>query len=655
MCAIFTWVCRKMDERKFQMARASLQTVFHRGPDGGGFAWWNDLEREPVLFQEGGDLFRNTAGATGAISGDGVLLGHRRLSIIDLSAAGLQPMQYDARYWIVFNGEIYNHIELRAELEKRGRRFANLSDTEVILAAYAEWGSACLARFNGMFAFLIFDARTGMLFAARDRFGVKPLYYWISPDGDLAFASEIKQFSRLPGWNAKVNGQALYDFVCWGVLDHTDETIFGGVFQAPQGSFIEINTREKIRASSSGRLAFRRWYAPPQAVVSMDFEEACEECLRLLTEAVRLRLRSDVPVGSCLSGGLDSSTIVCIASRILKSQTGHAGQLTFSARSEVARLDEGVYMRGAAQAAEAQSNDITPRAQEVFEMLPGLSFQQDEPFGSASIYAQWLVFEAAARKKVRVMLDGQGADETLAGYASFTSFRLASLLRRGQVFSLTKELAAWSSSSSNGFFGPARLLAHGLTSKGGGSGKERRWAERVLNIEKLGAAPKNPWLWDGRPPKTLREFSLVNLTTHLPMLLHWEDRNSMAHSVEARLPFLDYRLVEFAVNAPDEFKLRHGRTKAMLRKAARDIVPDSILRRRDKIGFATGELEWQRGVLKQRYIERLRAPALAASGFFTAQLDDVCRALEAGSTTMGFLPWRLVSVAQWLDSISNIQ
>jgi len=265
-------------------------------------------------------------------------LGHRRLSILDISPYGHQPLcDSSSRYWIVFNGEVYNYKEIRDELEALGHLFVSGTDTEVILNAYKQWGKDCLNHFNGMWAFIIFDTKNGNLFVSRDRFGVKPLYYWYSPEGFLAFASEIKEFTVLPGWKAKLNGSRAYDFLVSeaGLANHTSETLFQDVYQLRGGEAVEVQV-----STLSTKLPIYRWYDLKINKFDITFEEAEKEFLELFQDAIRIRLRSDVPVGSCLSGGLDSSSIVCIVNDILKEEKLEEIKQTFSVCSDVEVFDE---------------------------------------------------------------------------------------------------------------------------------------------------------------------------------------------------------------------------------------------------------------------------------------------------------------------------
>jgi asparagine synthase (glutamine-hydrolysing) len=373
-----------------------------------------------------------------------VALGHRRLSIVDVSPAGHAPLSYRGRYWITYNGEVYNYLELRAELEALGHRFVSHTDTEVVLAAFDQWGAASLSRMNGMFAFAIADRERLTVFVARDRWGIKPLYYWASPAGFMAFGSEIKQFSVLPGWSPRMNGQRVYDFLNWRVTDHTAETLFAGVHQLRGGEYLELPwpaPGASAGCAPNAPMATRRWYELRPALFSGSFDDAAARFRELLTDSVRLRLRADVPVGSCLSGGLDSSSIVCAMDRLLRAGGGGV-QKTFSAYSEDPRFDEREYVEEVVRHTAVEPHAVTPGMDGAFDALGCMTWHQDEPFSSTSIYAQWNVFRLARENGVVVMLDGQGADEQLAGYHTFFAPRFAGLLTAGRLPTLWSEVRA---------------------------------------------------------------------------------------------------------------------------------------------------------------------------------------------------------------------
>lgn len=592
--------------------RGAIQAVAHRGPDG-----------------EGWEEHATPAGP--------LMLGHRRLAIVDITPAGAQPMARGGAV-VVYNGEIYNHLELRAELEGLGHVFATRSDTEVLLAAWEQWGESCLDRFNGMFAFVLWDRGRNLLFAARDRFGVKPLYLWSPPGGGVAFASEIKQFAAVAGFEARLEPGAAYDFLAWGVFDHSAATLFRGVRQLRGGECAVV------RLEPGGAVPdIRRWYVMPvPGSLDLSAAEAVERFRGLMADSVALRLRSDVPVGSCLSGGLDSSAIVCLAAARLSQPL-----VTVSACYADRGIDERPFMDMVNAAVSTRPVQVFPDGADLPDLLDRLVRHQDGPFGSTSVFAQWRVFEAARREGVPVMLDGQGADEQLGGYhPAFTAYH-AGLLRQGRFGLLARELSA-------------QRRRHGVSC---------RWQAAVLGrallpeagrqaLRRLRGNGRPSWLDGGFAsgasvplPATARLEQLMEsqmLETSLPMLLHYEDRNSMAHGVESRLPFLDYRLVELVMGLGARHKIVDGETKWLLRRAMEPVLPSGITGRQDKIGFATPERSWLAGParamvgdLVEEALERF--PAIFVAGPLRKLAMDV---LE-GRRGFDFTLWRIISFAAW--------
>lgn len=647
----------------FESLARMLGAIRHRGPDDEGWVAFYGDELSTVA---GGGVDTPTmcyaatlpyAPVPGAIlpSTTRVAIGHRRLSVLDISPAGHQPMSFgDGRYWIVFNGEIYNHRALRTELEGLRHSFVSHTDTEVVLAAYAEWGQACLDRFLGMFAFLLVDRIAGTVFVVRDRFGIKPLYYWLTPERTLAVASEIKQFTALPGWQPRLNRQRAYDFLAWSILDHTDETMFLGVFQLRPGHSILLDLRNPIDVRPDGRLESREWYRLKAASFDGGLNAAGDTFRALFEESVQTHLQADVPVGSCLSGGLDSSSIVCTASALLARQEGAGRQHTFSACSTIEQFDERTYIEEVVRHTAVEAHYVYPDLDSLIAELDQITWHQDEPFGSSSIFAQWSVFALAAKQGVKVMLDGQGADEQLAGYPHYHGARFATLFRQMLWPELAREMRATSALHAQGRFWAAKFLAdailpealrHGLRAMGGKGKVHPPW----LDIERLGACAGDPMRAMSAAPLSIGELSYQQLTrTNLQMLLHWEDRDSMAHSIEARVPFLDHRLVEFALGLPDTYKLYRGVTKRVLREALRGILPETIRGRMSKLGFATPEEYWV----------RQQAPA-----WFAAAMDDAIEVSDGvlrpsarhylaevidGRRNFDFSIWRMISFARWL-------
>lgn len=508
--------------------------------------------------------------ASGTVVEGAVGLAHRRLAILDLSDEGCQPMtSADGALTIVFNGEVFNYIELREELRAAGHAFRTGTDTEVVLAAYAEWGRDCLARFNGMWAFAVLDRPRGEVFLARDRLGVKPLYY-AEAGSRFLFASECKALLADPAVGRAPCEPALAAFLAWGVLDQSPLTMFEGVLQLPPGHWMAVGEGGVEGPVRWWDLAVNPAVASPPALEA----DAPARLLELLTDAVRLRLRADVPVGTCLSGGIDSSTLVALIARLLA--TEHPGsigerQRTFSAVYGDRRFDERAFMEVAAESAGVAGAYVEPSPDRLCDDLLDLVWAQDEPFGSLSIYAQYCVMRLAA-ESVTVVLDGQGADEQLAGYIAYQGTYLATLARRGRFGRLLEE-ALGTLRHHQGFFADAaRQLV------------VRRGRRGLLRVD---APPVHRYVGD--LDRVLRQETTM---TNLPALLHYEDRNSMHFSLEARVPFLDYRVVEYLASLPLDQKLRRGVTKRVLRRAIRGVVPEAIRCRMDKMGFVTPEEVW---------------------------------------------------------------
>lgn len=619
-----------------------------------------------LIGKNGGHFESAIKSMTNAIShrgpdGEGVFieshlaLGHRRLSIVDLTTSGSQPLFYQDRYVIVYNGEIYNHIELRAELEAKGYKFTSYTDTEVILAAYAEWGKACLDHFNGMWSFVLFDKQKKVVFCARDRFGVKPFYYWISSSGVLAIASEIKQFTVLSDWAAKLNGARAFEFLNWGVLDHTQETLFKDVYQLRGGESVEFSLLNDLDNLSLGSFQrkIEKWYTPKRREISKNFRDQALSFKNLLEDAVRLRLRADVPVGSCLSGGLDSTSIVCLMSGILDKAQVAGKQKTFSACAEHKKYDERGYIDQVVSKTEVEAHYTYPNVVELFSEVEKITWHQDEPFGSTSIFAQWKVFQKANECRIKVMLDGQGADEILAGYHSFFGKHWAKLLFAFRWNKLRIELKAARSVHGYSWARIARTLALSLLPKfmiGMLKNLRLSFVKSEIWFDKnkfgVGSAGKLLPQSKGFGISAVSKSQLFN--TSVPMLLHWEDRDSMAHGIESRVPFLDYRLVETSLSLPDDCKLKQGVTKVVLREAMSGILPESVRMRMDKMGFVTPEEVWMKGDSSSQFKMKIEEAVYLSKGLINSNIVKMYDEMVAGERPFDFLYWRVISFGVWL-------
>ncbi len=666
MCGITGLVCAHPID--FRQVAGMTDLLRHRGPDDEGYVVFG--EQGPVCLA--GDDTASFAGIDALpyrpmahrdewISGGSpsfLALGHRRLSIIDLSPLSHQPMSYLDRYWIVYNGEVFNYIELREELRQAGYHFRSNSDTEVLLAGYDKWGIGLLDRCNGMWSMAICDRKAKSLLLARDRFGIKPLYYHVSADGEsLAFASEIKAFLALPDWRPGIAPQPVFDFLAWGILDHDEQTMFDHVHQIRPGHYalLSLGPDGRLPQPLAQKLATTQWYdlGAKRRDVPTDFKEAGDEFRRLFLDAVRLRMRADVPLGSCLSGGLDSSSIVCSVRSQLKSIGATNPQKTFSSCSEYPDVDEREFIGEVTRDVDIEQTQVFPTGEELFARLDELIWTQDEPFGSASIFAQWCVFRAAREHDVVVMLDGQGADEQLAGYHGFLGARLAGLASSGRIGEFLGDLGAMRRLHG---YGPtkfaeyliANLMAGSIRPLGalrGMTQMRRDW----IDVRALGAEDRDPFVPLGARALSVRDLSLAQMNgSHLQMLLHWEDRNSMAHAIEARVPFLDYRLVEYVLNLPDALKLHDGITKRVLRGGMKGLVPEKILNRMDKKGFVTAEEHWMRGAQAGAFAERIDEAIALAGGIITPAMRDVLSRVSAGKAEFSHHVWRVLSFGAWL-------
>lgn len=657
MCGICGVLSHKGKPADLPSLKKALAALRHRGPDDEGYLLV-DVNPGCHISCRGKDTvgFSNLPAVEEHFSGHfDLALGHRRLSIIDLSPAGHQPLSNeDGTIWAVYNGEIYNYPDVRAELTCRGHVFRSNTDTEVIVHAYEEWGCDCIHKFNGMWVFALWDKRNKKLFCSRDRFGIKPFYYFSGEEGFI-FASEIKALLEISPAGRKKNDRAIFDYLARGLVDHGGETFFSGI--------------QKLKAGHNLILQFPDFkpyiysyysISPVNKITGLDGGEYAERFFELFRDSVKKRLISDVPVGSCLSGGLDSSSVVCMINKLMKDTglmlPGDQGILkTFSARYQGGRHDEGIFIEEVIKKTGAGARFVYPTGENLREDLEELVWRQEEPFGSTSVYAQWEVFRLVGQSGVKVVLDGQGGDEILAGYHSYFPGLFSELLRTYQWRQFINEFLAYLDLPHKPRAGPAlarilfnflpERLAAGLLNAGKADCRwmNREFAASVVKDISESAVPasiKN--LFD-------RELYRGLMFDGLPSYLRYEDKNSMAHSVEARLPFLDYRLVEFAFSLPWEQKLSGGTTKCVLRSALQKILPEAVKARRDKIGFSTPEDEWFRTTLKETAVEIIESESFRQRPFF-----DVCKvkgeltAHLQGKKNSSIHIWRWINLELWL-------
>jgi asparagine synthase (glutamine-hydrolysing) len=613
--------------RHRNVVEKALHELDHRGPNDRGTEWYE-------------------------IGGGTLAFAHTRLSIIDLSSGGHQPMHSRCGRWsMIYNGEIYNYRELRAELEREGEAFATASDTEVLLRAWIRWGADGLKRLIGMFAFAVVDRDRETLTLVRDAFGIKPLFYRHDETG-FAFASESKAITALDVEGPRLNLQRAYQYLVLGGYDAGEETFLAGIRQLPPAHWLEIDL-------AGGRSeAPRRWWRPAIAERPIAFADAVEQLRALFLDSVRLHLRSDVRLGAALSGGIDSSSVVCAMRRLEPDVPIHT--FTFVARGSP--LDEEKWADLVNRTVGAEAHKVVVDPAELADDIDDMIRIQDEPFGSTSIYAQYRVFRLVREKGVTVTLDGQGADELLAGYGGYPGPRLNSLVERREYRRLAGLVGRWGR-------GPGRSRRQAVAALLG-QRLPASWRSAALALVNRSVSP--PWLDDrflrdegvriedpglarsdeGKGRRLAEALRTALTDGGLQSLLRHGDRNAMRFSVESRVPFLTVPLAEFLLSLPEDYLLSDsGETKHVLRAAMRGIVPDAILDRKDKIGFATPEGAWfarlapavRRWIADAPHLPFVRQDVLRQR--FAAVLD--------GERPLDGTLWRFINFYRWLQ-IRNV-
>jgi asparagine synthase (glutamine-hydrolysing) len=597
MCGIIGMVKCKVNSNDIKKVVLATEKIKHRGPDDEGYVWLPFGDNEKLVFAgDRTDVSLNLPHhnqVKDRIYGTGAILAHNRLSIIDLSRLGHQPMSYDnKKIWIVFNGEIYNYLELKAELESYGKLFTTNSDTEVILAAYSHWGIEAVKRFVGMFAFILFDGRdveNPVMWMARDPFGIKPLYY-SRIDGEICFCSEVKGLLAM-GLSRSANPNSIRDYLLYAECHWATETFFEGITQLEAGCYAKIN----LAGEPFIDLIKKYWCVSEISTQIISWQDAIEQGRELFLKSVKLHLRADVPTGSALSGGVDSSSIV----GSIRYLDPICDLSAFGFVAEEDAINEEKWMEMAAEAAGAKLYKTRATHDELVNDLEALIFTQDEPFGSTSIYAQFRVFQLVKENDIKVSLDGQGADEILAGYPFFCGSYFASQIYQGSLFKGLAFLKNAENDPLGGGFSlfkrsilalfPLRLRQKVL------SAREQYWNNDVTNNAWFKRnCDSDEYLKNISARNRLHEDLNQALSRHtLPAFLRYADRNSMVSSIESRVPFLTTDLVSFFLSLPEEYLISPaGKTKAVFRESMRGLVPDSILDRRDKVGFQTTERQW---------------------------------------------------------------
>jgi asparagine synthase (glutamine-hydrolysing) len=576
-----------------------------------------------------------------------LVLGHTRLSIIDLGLGGHQPMiSADEGHIIVFNGEIYNYRELRIELRERAHIFNSESDTEVLLAAWKEWGPNALHRLCGMFAFALYDRRQKLLCIARDAFGIKPLFYAQSDTG-FYFASEQQALLELRSQRAKPDLQRAYDYLVHGDYDSQERTFIEGVKHLPPGCLLRVDLANPIKARPES------WWKPQmRSPSSLSFHEAADLVRNQFLRNVQLHLRSDVALGAALSGGIDSSAVVCAMRHLepdahIKTFSFIAKGFSFSEEQWIDRVNAETHSEGFKVELEAHN---------LLNDLDDMIIAQGEPFGSTSIYAQYAVFRLAKEHGITVMLDGQGADELLAGYSGYPGFRLLSLIESEGLISahrFAQEWARWPGRSYRlAMMELGRIVlpesSYCLARKLLGRNFMPPWLDRSVllgaGVAIRESRPFRDLNYSGR--RVIEQLGTSLQARGLPALLRHADRNSMRFSVESRVPFLTTEFSDLLLSMPENYLISNqGQTKAVFRAAMRGIVPDAILDRKDKIGFATPEQEWIRVLAPM--LKKWLEPAADIPMFNHLPLLGAFDRIINNKDPFSFQAWRWINYVRW--------
>ncbi|MBL7129801.1 MAG: asparagine synthase (glutamine-hydrolyzing) [Candidatus Omnitrophica bacterium] len=621
MCGIAGFiVLRKTDFDLSLTIQNMANSMAHRGPDDRGYLVLPYGEQKNKSY---------------------VALGHRRLKIIDLSQRAHQPMSnFSEKIFISYNGEIYNYIELREELIQKGYNFASRSDTEVVLKAYEEWGTACFKKFNGMWAMAIFDKEKRRIILSRGRFGQKPLYYY-KTEKELIFASEIKALLKYPAIIKKPNYEKIFRYIAYNYryIDIDDSSYFENIYQVPKGSYLEIDEFLNIKESSY-------WELNPGFMQVSD-KKAVRGFKDIFIDAVRLRLRSDVPVGCMLSGGMDSTSITCVAYKVLKKPI-----VTFSGISgeEKGVYDESGYINSVIKETNAKFHYIRPDPADIFETIKAMLYYHDEPVCTVTWYSLYLIAKKVAKEKIPVILNGHSGDELLAGYWDHYHYNFYDLEINGDIGSLEYERKCWENNHKRDIFEIE---------------KSREYIEKLTNNEVSGMnrfPDYSGCFKDEISSKYQRDIhfstsskSLLANRLYLELLfetippsLRPEDRNTMSQSLESRSPFLDYRLVEYCFSLPNKFKIRNGLGKWVLREAMKGILPEDVRTRKDKAGFISPADEWFRTINRKQVYDLINSESFKNRGIFNIKaINELFEQHLKKEKNHQMLLWQIINIELW--------
>ena len=631
ICGIISFQKNINTDQLLKMTRI----IRHRGPDDEGFIL-GETERKIINsfhHDETIDSIKNKTPRLENSFNANLGFGFRRLSILDLSENGHQPMQFEeAGLWIVFNGEIYNYIEIRTELSTYGYTFKSSTDTEVILKAYHKWGEDCVHKFNGMWAFAIWDSKVKKLFCSRDRFGIKPFYYHYDQQKQFLFASEIKAILQVI--DSPSDKKTLFDSFAYGYSDHNERTFFEDIKQLRGGHNLILH---------NGNLSIYQYYKIKSQSCQDSFENSKDKLRELLFDAVRIRLRSDVPLGYALSGGIDSSSIVGIASKINLGSNN-----TFSMIYPGENVDESFFINKVIEKTGVHHHFVSPTTEDFLKDLDSFIWHQEEPFIGTSYFGEFKLRELIRKNNVTVSLEGQGADEIITGYTSLLYPYFFDLISNMRIKKFINEHGHFKNYLGN----PAKMLKSYLQRKRTADSKylfikypylkNDYFDEKFNNSEVSESFSSGSHLNDA-----LYEMLLY---TSIPQQLIRADKSSMAFSVECRFPFLDYRVVEYAINLSYDYKTRNGLTKYILREALKDLLPAEVYNRKDKIGFAIPNNNFNSSKVKEYFYEILSNVKIENIDFLNKQkfIDQYFPKFNESALDWKF--WKTASVILWYNA-----
>jgi asparagine synthase (glutamine-hydrolysing) len=640
MCGI-NGLFTEVPETKKKIASMNF-LVRHRGPDDEGFVCINSTSNHYKIYSgsDSIDIIKNSEPHinTAGFNNFNLILAHRRLSIIDLSENGHEPMTEEShKIWITYNGEIYNYIELREELKAFGHIFRTNTDTEVIIKAYLQWGTDCFNKFNGMWAFALWDGINKQLLLSRDRFGIKPLYYIIKK-GLFAFSSELKPLAYLLGDKVEINELKIPQFIIYGNRVNVENTYLKNIFSLLPSHYIIYK---------NGEIKTKKYYDIQRNILNIPEESLKSRMDDLFTESIKLRFRSDVKVGTCLSGGFDSSSIVAYSNKFLTQPLE-----TFSAVWDDKKSDESQYIDLINTRFGCIENKIKPKSERFEKIFKDIHYYQEIPTEGPGLYPQWHVMKVA-EKKAKVLLNGQGGDEVFGGYFS-TGTLLRSLIKDKSFIKIIKNLGNYAEffkqNSMHSFINWIFPKTYRYFVQKNFSAQFKIFNNDFIKDYKVRTYENSlePVRNLGNYVNSMSYHFITSVT--IPALLHYEDRASMAHSIESRVPFLDYRLVEFGLNLKPEYLIKKGISRPLFRSVVEEHLPEEITKRKDKLGYPTPFSEWIKSGLKEYVMCVLGSGNSDLYEYIDKDkvINNILKKHMSGETDYGWEIWRLLSLDEFI-------